>query len=81
MGSGQGHEMPNVKIFKFQKPTKISVIILDVVARRGIMAWSLGLHCLLRSVNPFKPNGFFHPYYLDEDEPILYFRGVKLIFS
>ena len=29
--------------------------------------------------NPFKPNGFFHPYY--SEESILHFRGVRLIFS
>ena len=30
-------------------------------------------------VNPFKPNGFFQPYYLEES--ILHFRDVRLIFS
>ena len=29
-------------------------------------------------INPFKPTGFFHPYYLEES--ILHFRGVSLIF-
>ena len=29
--------------------------------------------------NPFKPNGFFHPYY--SEESILNFRDVRLIFS
>ena len=29
--------------------------------------------------NPFKPNGFFHSYYLEKS--ILHFRGVRLIFS
>ena len=30
-------------------------------------------------INPFKPNGFFHSYYLEKS--ILHFRGVRLIFS
>ena len=30
-------------------------------------------------VNPLKPNGFLHSYYLEKS--ILYFRGVRLIFS
>ena len=30
-------------------------------------------------VYPFKPNGFFHSYYLEKS--ILHFRGVRLIFS
>ena len=30
-------------------------------------------------LNPFKPNGFFHSYYLEKS--ILHFRGVRLIFS
>ena len=29
--------------------------------------------------NPFKPNGFFHSYYLEKS--ILHLRGVRLIFS
>ena len=29
-------------------------------------------------LNPFKLNGFFHPYY--SEESILHFRGVRLIF-
>ena len=31
------------------------------------------------AINPFKPNGFFHSYYLEKS--ILHFRGVRLIFS
>ena len=30
-------------------------------------------------INPFKPNGFFHSYYLEKT--ILHFRGVRLTFS
>ena len=30
-------------------------------------------------LNPYKPNGFFHYYYLEKS--ILHFRGVRLIFS
>ena len=30
-------------------------------------------------INPFKPNGFFHSYYLEKS--ILHFRGVRLIVS
>ena len=30
-------------------------------------------------INPFKPTGFFHSYYLEKS--ILHFRGVRLIFS
>ena len=31
------------------------------------------------ALNPFKPNGFFHSYYLEMS--ILHFRGVRLIFT
>ena len=34
---------------------------------------------LNKIINPFKPNGFFHSYYLEKS--ILHFRGVRLIFS
>ena len=33
-------------------------------------------HRRLRQFNPFKPNEFFHPYYLEER--ILHFRGVYI---
>ena len=45
---------------------------------------SLRKSCLISllsflDLNPFKPNGFFHSYYLEKS--ILHFRGVRLIFS
>ena len=37
------------------------------------------LELATNDINPFKPNGFFHSYYLEKS--ILHFRGVRLIFS
>ena len=44
--------------------------------------WKTGLQTRTNKptyINPFKPNGFFHPYYLEES--ILHLRVVRLIFS
>ena len=39
-------------------------------------AWRPRWRC---DLNPFKPKGFFHPYYLEES--ILHFKDVRLILS
>ena len=41
------------------------------------MEWNI-VSCIIWSINPFKPIGFFHSYYLKKS--ILHFRGVRLIF-
>ena len=43
------------------------------------IAFIFSLDSLGSILNPFKPNGFFHSYYLEKS--ILHFRGGRLIFS
>ena len=45
----------------------------------SILLMNLAILDYKETLNPFKLNGFFHSYYLEKS--ILYFRGVRLIFS
>ena len=51
--------------------------VLILKRRKLKMMKYLSLKVYPFTFNPFKPNGFFHPYYLDES--ILHFKGVRLI--